>query len=148
MTERCAKCGANLAMVGRSHRCVPKMAGNTAPAVAVGGVSLHKDGKPLTAGDVPSGATVEFDRDTGEVTKIEPVRTDRVSGGREAKTAKADRKPKGSKVSKTHPVGRPKKGDEDKTFAATEPWKAEGISERTWYRRRAKARRTKKGRRR
>ena len=33
--------------------------------------------------------------------------------------------------------GRPRKGDESGTLRAQAPWVAEGVSERTWYRRRA-----------
>ena len=32
-------------------------------------------------------------------------------------------------------VGRPRIGNRDKTLAATKPWEALGMSERTWYRR-------------
>lgn len=35
--------------------------------------------------------------------------------------------------------GRPRKGAEDKTLRATKPWEAEGISMRTWYRRKKAA---------
>jgi hypothetical protein len=36
--------------------------------------------------------------------------------------------------------GRPRRGEEDKTLAATKPWAAEGISESTWYRRKKQPR--------
>jgi hypothetical protein len=38
-------------------------------------VTLVRDGKPLTAGEIPEGAEVIFDRTTGEVTAIRPPKT-------------------------------------------------------------------------
>jgi hypothetical protein len=35
--------------------------------VKVGGITLHRNGKPLTAGDIPEDAEITFDRTTGEV---------------------------------------------------------------------------------
>lgn len=51
----------------------------------------------------------------------------------QARLAEAARKP-----------GRPRIEDRDKTLAATKPWLALGMSERTWYRRQAEARKGKR----
>jgi hypothetical protein len=40
------------------------------PTVKFGGITLHRNGKPLTAGDIPEGAEITFDRTTGEVTAV------------------------------------------------------------------------------
>jgi len=37
-------------------------------------------------------------------------------------------------------VGRPRVGRKSETFEATKPWKSEGMSRRTWYRRRKEMR--------
>lgn len=39
MTETCARCGSNLALVGRSHRCVPKSSS--------GGLGVHQPGSSV-----------------------------------------------------------------------------------------------------
>ena len=38
-------------------------------------------------------------------------------------------------------IGRPRLGQEKSTLKATEPWKAQGMSRRTWFRRQAEKRR-------
>jgi hypothetical protein len=40
------------------------------PTVKVEGITLHRNGKPLTASDIPEGAEITFDRTTGEVTAV------------------------------------------------------------------------------
>jgi hypothetical protein len=40
----------------------------------------------------------------------------------------------------TRKTGRPRIEDRDKTLAATKPWLALGMSERTWFRRQAEKR--------
>jgi hypothetical protein len=40
----------------------------------------------------------------------------------------------GSKVCIPRKPGRPSKEDRARTLTATKPWEAEGISQRTWYR--------------
>lgn len=42
------------------------------PTVKVEGITLHRNGKPLTASDIPEGAEITFDRTTGEVTAVTP----------------------------------------------------------------------------
>jgi hypothetical protein len=37
-----------------------------------GDITLHRNGKPLTAGDIPEGAEITFDRTTGEVIAVTP----------------------------------------------------------------------------
>ena len=43
----------------------------------------------------------------------------------------------GSRGPKPGHGGRPRLGEDDKTLKKTQPWKALGMSQRTWYRRRA-----------
>jgi hypothetical protein len=38
--------------------------------VSFGGITLHRNGKPLTAGEIPEGAEIIFDRTTGEVLSV------------------------------------------------------------------------------
>jgi 3-deoxy-D-manno-octulosonate 8-phosphate phosphatase KdsC-like HAD superfamily phosphatase len=46
--------------------------------VSVGGITLHRNGKPLTAGEILEGAEITFDRTTGEVIAI--ISFDRTTG--------------------------------------------------------------------
>jgi hypothetical protein len=55
----------------------------------------------------------------------EPTKPSKTAPSSDAKTTATPRK-----------RGRPRIEDRDKTFAATRPWDALGMSERTWYRRR------------
>jgi hypothetical protein len=43
--------------------------------ISIGGITLHRNGKPLTAGEIPEGAEIIFDRTTGEVTAIRDPRS-------------------------------------------------------------------------
>lgn len=66
----------------------------------------------------------------------------RSSPGHHIPMAQAGRGTTATEASPTTRAAAPKRGrplakDRDRTFAATKPWEAEGISERTWYRRRA-----------
>jgi hypothetical protein len=89
MSDKCPKCGALYAMVGRAHRCVPRMA---EPALPVGVPKKRPRAPPKAFQETVVAAPV---------------------GKR----------------------GRPRIEDRDKTLAATKPWLAAGMSQRTWYRR-------------
>jgi hypothetical protein len=90
-TEFCAKCGKQIALVGRIHLCEPPAA-------------LAPETKPPVAGP-----------------RVEA----------------ADLAVKVEKIIKAGPrkIGRPRIEDRAKTLTATEPWKAAGMSRRSWYRR-------------
>jgi hypothetical protein len=93
MTERCANCGANLALVGISHLCRPSSGKVEKPKVIDGSRGIKKASGRKT---------------------LDPLKK---SGG-----------------------GRPRLENRDKTLRATKPWIELGMSERTFFRRRAEAR--------
>ncbi len=107
--ERCKICNANLALVGRSHRCVPTLewAGGVekrSPKRHDGGAhrgAAADDGRKVEAGGLPK----------GPVTATNSKREFR----------------------------KPLAKDSDKTLTATKPWKTEGMSRASWYRRQKEA---------
>ena len=113
MIERCSECGANLAMVGRSHRCIPNSGRVEAVKPAVrqeGGVDRLP--RPVSSSDGGS-ARAKRTKQPTMVSRLSPP-------------GSSEPKPKFRK---------PLAKDAGKTLMATKPWAAEGISRRTWYRR-------------
>lgn len=103
--ERCKICNANLALVGRSHRCVP---------IPVWAGGVEKKSRKRHDGGAHSGAATDDGR------KVE-------AGGIPKGPATATN----SKREFRKPLAK----DAAKTLAATKPWELQGMSRRTWYRR-------------
>lgn len=110
MSNRCKRCGVDLAMVGRAHRCVSEQ--------------------------VPGRSGSRFESGETQVRRV--VRSNPTKS-----STRAGAKRLGSRGPSPGSGGRPKKGDEEKTLKATKPWEAQGISQRTWYRRKAEREETK-----
>lgn len=124
-------------MVGRSHLCAP--------------VSVRGGGESRPADDPNRQAPVNR---SGHRSAVDEAREGLHRGAKsddpklEAESAgiapgpRASKSRKGVKrLGRRGPApgsgGRPRKGDEAKTLRATRPWEAQGISQRTWYRRQA-----------
>lgn len=128
MIERCKDCGANLAMVGLRHRCVP----GAAQALADAKAREQKESKHESEADrkkVPVG------------TRHPDRRNDRLLVSR---TSAVEPKPEvgtsvdvsgGSGQVAEHRTGPLKRGRPK--VEGPRPWEAEGVSRRTWYRRKA-----------
>ena len=100
-SPKCPACGANLDLVGRTHRCVPK---------SDGGVEGHAATMPVTPAERPVS-------DNGAEASVPLCRP------------QAGIKPGPSDTPKR---GRPRLGEKRQRH---EPWKALGLTERTYYRR-------------
>lgn len=194
MTERCSICGADLAMVGRAHRCVPRLMDSLPKGVhkmivdkstprastklppprpideqrGRSSTVERRPSKPKTRGSTPPARSKKSTAAKGRSgTRASPRSASRAAEGAKGERAdflplmhereggpsvtpaspsappkpRADVKRLGSRGPAPGTGGRPKKGDEAKTLQATKPWLAEGISQATWYRRRAAQRR-------
>lgn len=141
MRNLCSRCGADLAMVGRTHRCIPKsrdanvtvLAGTTRDAKPIGRSDEAKARKSEAvvgvARSLPSGArTTMASKKTG-------VGSERTKPDRQSIKGRAGAKRLGTRGPAPGYGGRPRKGDEGKTLMAKKPWEAEGVSMATWYRR-------------
>jgi hypothetical protein len=63
--DRCKICGANLAMVGIRHRCIPRM--EPKPEDSVGGAeAARRSHKPKVEGSIPSPATAQLPETGGK----------------------------------------------------------------------------------
>ena len=60
MIERCSECGANLAMVGRSHRCVPKSDGGVEGHADISSGIADSDGPPTRDGRIVKGSGIKL----------------------------------------------------------------------------------------
>jgi hypothetical protein len=109
MVELCEKCGANIALVGIRHRCVPKV---SSEGLRVKSLPKPK-GEPVGDGV----ALTSIQHPPGLIEKM----ADALSSG---------------KLSLKR--GRPLAKDADKSLARLRPWEKEGMSRRTWFRRRGK----------
>jgi hypothetical protein len=110
-------------MVGQRHRCITKSRGGeeSRPAEAPGlKVAIEPKGqaRSLDRGDAKAKAGVVSPDTRQPAAGVAP-------GPREPKKAK---------------IGRPRIGTESETITHRKPWVAEGISERTWWRRQAERR--------
>lgn len=113
MSNRCAICGANLDLVGRIHRCIPKA-------------------EMASGGEADRAPVVELPRRAAEHGKGKPVAAhsevpravERAGGELAAPTPSSETKPSDAVRRRR---GRPK-------VTGQRPWEVEGISRRTWYR--------------
>ena len=97
-------------MVGVRHRCIPKL--GSGAAVAQDAVNV------LVVGSNPTSPA-----------RAAPVAQRTEQGPSKSEAAGS------SPAGRTKPKGRPLNKDLDKSFERTRPWEAEGMSRRTWYRR-------------
>ena len=114
MIERCKECGANLAMVGIRHRCIP----GAAQALAAAKDREKKE----------NGAD---NRSAGRKPDKSPRRTAAPADAR-LRGPSAVNPPEKVQAAVTIRPGRPKITD-------PRPWEVEGISKRTYYRRKAES---------
>lgn len=128
--ERCAQCGANLAMVGRVHRCVPKSSrGGVEANTLISGTRAE----PGYVGDVAQlDRAIPSDGMGREFESLRPHQLGALKRGVHptpivhiAGVAPGPRETK---------RGRPRIGE-----VRDKPWIAAGMSRATWYRRKAEA---------
>lgn len=124
MADLCTICGANLDMVGRAHRCVPRSSGGIAEGrKAAPGLPVANEHRGTK---VRSGALERsLDRGDGNP-KGGDVAPDTRQPAVGIKAGPSEAKPK---------RGRPRIGEERE-----KPWEVCGMTERTYYRRRAEER--------
>ena len=119
-TGLCPDCGSNLDLVGIRHRCLKRTTDDSARENSNGPVSQTQSEPKKGHGKISKGRS--------ETTK--PLATKR------AKSDKADNPPSPKTGNGTIKRGPPFKGQENQTLTALKPWEKEGISRRSWYRKR------------
>lgn len=134
--ERCPECGLLYRMVGRRHNCrgrkvEVKAGGFSAPPREPEGIAEGREAAPgLPVATEPRGQARSLDRgDANPKGGAVAPEARRPAGGIKA--------PPSGKETSTVRRGRPLRGDRDKTLEATKPWEAEGMSRRTWFKRKA-----------
>lgn len=159
---RCPACGGLYALIGLRHRC------NPAASPSTGSRAQHS--RPDRPGpDKPAGKTVDNRAQAGKASgggkdarpaagrAGTPNRRPReaaeniglsVSAAGRASSSKSKSRAGAKRLGSRGPApgsgGRPRKGEEGKTLQARKPWEAEGISQATWYRRQAEAKKAKR----
>lgn len=166
MIDRCKECGANLAMVGIRHRCVPKVqVGGLPPArqpnTLEGWVKIINRNTPEASGTArkaPSGKVVSAkapmakpSRTTGRASTTNPVAKEPEASGHNREDGPSRPSHRGSsrlgagRTAQDSPrsetagaVAIPKRGRPK--IDGPRPWEAAGVSRRSWYRRKAEER--------
>lgn len=155
------------ALIGRKHLCSEKLRGVSAPAPKSRGggesrpttkVAYPEKLEPApTDGAIVGVASAPRDSKLKEPSLTKVPMTDREAARYIVQThpvtQQADEKPedfvlrivraydhvKGGMIHRTKPRGRPLEKDRAKSLEATRPWEAEGMSRRTWFRRKGKS---------
>ena len=120
-TGLCPDCGSNLDLVGIRHRCIPKKVTDEKPDQS----RRSNNGearKPVADGRKRRG---KISKDSAKSAKA-----------LSAQATKAIDPPPPKTGNGTIKRGPPFKGQENQTLTALKPWEKEGISRRSWYRKR------------